>query len=297
MPRPAIAGLVLLAAASLGLAACGDTAEKNDYVDEVNKVTSTLQSGLTEVGSGATANSPDQAAAVFDQFAGQLGTANNGPGGDHRTRGRRRPPGRDRPEPAGARRRGDGRRRGDQERWGGGDRRRGRAVPHRGEQDRNRNRLDDRRDQLDAAGLAATLPGAPPEGELDRPPHRAERDHDRGDAPRQLDGAELLEQHPELIGLSLAELRGPPLRLPDKLDEPRPLVGIEPPPVPPSGQSHLGCGDQPQPPRKPAASPEGPPADAADQAQEADDGSRTRYLELGKLALYQVSYVRVARTF
>ena len=75
MPRPAIAGLVLLAAASLGLVACGDTAEKNDYVDEVNKVTSTLQSGLTEVGSGATANSPDQAAAVFDQFAGQLGTA------------------------------------------------------------------------------------------------------------------------------------------------------------------------------------------------------------------------------
>lgn len=25
----------------------------------------------------------------------------------------------------------------------------------------------------------------------------------------------------------------------------------------------------------------------------ADDGTRTRYLELGKLALYQVSYVRV----
>ena len=25
---------------------------------------------------------------------------------------------------------------------------------------------------------------------------------------------------------------------------------------------------------------------------EADDGARTRYLELGKLALYQVSYVR-----
>jgi hypothetical protein len=26
--------------------------------------------------------------------------------------------------------------------------------------------------------------------------------------------------------------------------------------------------------------------------EKADDGSRTRYLELGKLALYQVSYVR-----
>ena len=76
MPRSGIAGVALLAAASLTLVACGgDTAEKNDYVDEVNKVTSTLQSGLTEVGSGATANSPDQAAAVFEEFAAQLGTA------------------------------------------------------------------------------------------------------------------------------------------------------------------------------------------------------------------------------
>ena len=75
MPRPGIAGLALIAAASLGIVACSDTAEKNDYVDEVNKVTSTLQSGLTEVGSGATANSPDQAAAVFEEFARQLGTA------------------------------------------------------------------------------------------------------------------------------------------------------------------------------------------------------------------------------
>jgi ABC-type transporter Mla subunit MlaD len=75
LPRPGIARLALVAAASLGLVACGDTAEKNDYVDEVNKVTSTLQSGLTEVGSGATANSPDQAAAVFEEFAAKLGTA------------------------------------------------------------------------------------------------------------------------------------------------------------------------------------------------------------------------------
>jgi len=75
LPRPGIACLALVAAASLGLVACGDTAEKNDYVDEVNKVTSTLQSGLTVVGSGATANSPDQAAAVFEEFAAKLGTA------------------------------------------------------------------------------------------------------------------------------------------------------------------------------------------------------------------------------
>ena len=32
--------------------------------------------------------------------------------------------------------------------------------------------------------------------------------------------------------------------------------------------------------------------DLTEPLSEADDGSRTRYLELGKLALYQVSYVR-----
>jgi hypothetical protein len=74
--RPGIAGVALLAAAATSLVACdSDTAEKNDYVDEVNKVTSTLQSGLAEVGSGASADSPDQAAALFDDFAGQLETA------------------------------------------------------------------------------------------------------------------------------------------------------------------------------------------------------------------------------
>jgi ABC-type transporter Mla subunit MlaD len=73
LSRSRIAALALLATAPLVLPACdGDTAEQNDYVDEVNKVTSTLQSGLTDVGSGATVESPDQAAAVFDQFAGQL---------------------------------------------------------------------------------------------------------------------------------------------------------------------------------------------------------------------------------
>lgn len=76
MPRSGIAGVALLAAASLTLVACGgDTAEKNDYVDEVNKVTSTLQSGLTDVGSGATVDSPDQAAAVFEEFGGVLDAA------------------------------------------------------------------------------------------------------------------------------------------------------------------------------------------------------------------------------
>jgi hypothetical protein len=76
MLRHVIAALTALVAASLTLVACGgDTAEKNDYVDEVNKVTSTLQSGLTEVGSGATLDSPDQATAVFEEFAAQLEAA------------------------------------------------------------------------------------------------------------------------------------------------------------------------------------------------------------------------------
>jgi hypothetical protein len=76
MSRPGIAGFVLLIIASLTLVACdGDTDEKNEYVDEVNKVTATLQTGLTEVGSSANVDSPDQAAAVFEEFAGQLGTA------------------------------------------------------------------------------------------------------------------------------------------------------------------------------------------------------------------------------
>ncbi len=34
-----------------------------------------------------------------------------------------------------------------------------------------------------------------------------------------------------------------------------------------------------------------------EEEEEADDGTRTRYLELGKLALYQVSYVRVGEPF
>jgi hypothetical protein len=40
------------------------------------------------------------------------------------------------------------------------------------------------------------------------------------------------------------------------------------------------------------------PKGASDaRVREADDGSRTRYLELGKLALYQVSYVRAGVSF
>jgi hypothetical protein len=66
-----------LAAAVVVLGACGgDTAEKNDYVDKVNGVTATLNSGLTEISSEATAvASPKQAAGVFSGFASNLDTA------------------------------------------------------------------------------------------------------------------------------------------------------------------------------------------------------------------------------
>jgi hypothetical protein len=76
LPRPGIAGLAALAAFAFPLVACdGDSGEKNDYVDEVNQVTATLQSGITEVASGARVESPDQARAVFEQFAGELEAA------------------------------------------------------------------------------------------------------------------------------------------------------------------------------------------------------------------------------
>ena len=67
---------VLVAASALAVAACGgDTEEKNDYVDQVNEVTKTLNEGLTEVSSGTAATSPKQAATVFSDFGEQLDTA------------------------------------------------------------------------------------------------------------------------------------------------------------------------------------------------------------------------------
>ena len=67
-------GLALAAVAALALAGCdGDSEEKNDYVDEVNAVTSTLNSGLTEVSTEATAiSSPARAREVFSTFASSL---------------------------------------------------------------------------------------------------------------------------------------------------------------------------------------------------------------------------------
>ena len=73
--RPIVA--ICAAAAALALGACGgDTEEKNDYVDQVNEVTSTLNSGLTKISTEATAiSSPDQASKVFAEFGTSLETA------------------------------------------------------------------------------------------------------------------------------------------------------------------------------------------------------------------------------
>jgi hypothetical protein len=77
MPRPRLMLVAcLVAAATVVLAACGDTEEKNDYVDAVNNVTSTLNTGLGDVSTQASAvDSPDQVATVFTDFAAQLETA------------------------------------------------------------------------------------------------------------------------------------------------------------------------------------------------------------------------------
>ncbi len=67
---------VLVAASALAVASCDeDTAENNEYVDQVNEVTTTLNSGLTEISSGAAATSPAEAATVFSDFGEQLDKA------------------------------------------------------------------------------------------------------------------------------------------------------------------------------------------------------------------------------
>jgi hypothetical protein len=76
--RLAAAAAVLAACAALALVACGgdDTEEKNEYVDAVNEVTSTLNSGLTEIASSGTAvGSPKEAAKVFGDFSTKLNGA------------------------------------------------------------------------------------------------------------------------------------------------------------------------------------------------------------------------------
>ena len=65
-----------LTATALALVACGgDTEEKNEYVDEVNEVTSTLNAGLAGIASQGTAGSPEEAGTVFEDFSTQLDAA------------------------------------------------------------------------------------------------------------------------------------------------------------------------------------------------------------------------------
>ena len=76
MSRAGLLFLALLGAAALSLAACDDdTAETNDYVDQVNEVTSTLQSGLAQVASQTNVDSVEQASEVFDGLAEQINAA------------------------------------------------------------------------------------------------------------------------------------------------------------------------------------------------------------------------------
>ena len=74
MFRPRRFALALIAVSAVALAACdGDTAENNDYVDQVNEVSSTL---LTSVQSlPATGGSPKQISAALERVSAEVGTA------------------------------------------------------------------------------------------------------------------------------------------------------------------------------------------------------------------------------
>jgi hypothetical protein len=70
--RPALIALAL--AAALGLVACdGDTAENNEYVDEVNAVSQQLLSSVQSLPAGG--GSPQQISTALDQVASDVGTA------------------------------------------------------------------------------------------------------------------------------------------------------------------------------------------------------------------------------
>lgn len=74
MPRLRSLALALAAAAALALAACGsDTAENNDYVDEVNEVSAALLASVNSIPAGG--GSPKQISAALEDVAGQVGTA------------------------------------------------------------------------------------------------------------------------------------------------------------------------------------------------------------------------------
>lgn len=65
---------VLAACAALALPACaGDTAENNDYVDQVNQVSKELLSSVKSI--PAAGGSPKQVSASLDEVSAKLGTA------------------------------------------------------------------------------------------------------------------------------------------------------------------------------------------------------------------------------
>ncbi len=74
MTRLRCLALALIAASALALAACdGDTAENNDYVDQVNEVSSTLLSSVQSL--PASGGSPQQVSSALEQVSTQVGTA------------------------------------------------------------------------------------------------------------------------------------------------------------------------------------------------------------------------------
>lgn len=75
MPRLArFAAVLLVAASAVALAACDeDTAENNDYVDQVNEVSSTLLESVQSLPSGS--GNPQEISAALDDVASQVGTA------------------------------------------------------------------------------------------------------------------------------------------------------------------------------------------------------------------------------
>lgn len=74
MNRLRYLAIALVAASALAVAACdGDTAENNEYVDQVNEVSSTLLSSVEALPVGG--GSPQQVSSALEKVSGQLNTA------------------------------------------------------------------------------------------------------------------------------------------------------------------------------------------------------------------------------
>jgi hypothetical protein len=74
MNRLRYLAIALVAASALAVAACdGDTAENNEYVDQVNEVSATLLSSVEALPVGG--GSPQQVSSALEKVSGQLNTA------------------------------------------------------------------------------------------------------------------------------------------------------------------------------------------------------------------------------